>query len=333
MTREEALDLIPEAGDEDYDPQTLPTAALRHLTAKDIPEGVSLSVGDVKDGMTYMAWDGEFFVDGGELKAACRYLWTRKYWEGPLGMPFYLDLIKRSVENRQRTHSDVTFLEWDDDGAYIRVEIEMRRLPEPLDEANAEVRKRLARLEEDADRVSEEVGKMVAGAAQKLSGWGELSLHQLVDAVEAAKSTDEKGRVLEELTARIFSEIPGFSVQGRVRTETEEIDISILNGSGHAIFQREEAFILAECKNWSGVCGKNEFVIFKEKLENRGERCSLGFLVSWNGFAGTIEKEMLRGSKQRVLVVPVDGETIRRAVASERFEDVIAEAVKIAAFV
>lgn len=333
MTREEALNLIPEAGDEDNDPQTLPTAALRHLTAKDIPEGVSLNVGDVKDGMMHIDWDGEFFVEGGELKAACRYLWTRKYWEGPLGMPFYLDLIKRSVENRQRTHGDVTFLEWDDDGAYIRVEIEMRRLPEPLDEANAEVRKRLARLEEDADRVSEEVGKMVAGAAQKLSGWGELSLHQLVDAVEAAKGTDEKGRVLEELTARIFSEIPGFSVQGRVRTETEEIDISILNGSGHAIFHREEAFILAECKNWSGVCGKNEFVIFKEKLENRGERCSLGFLVSWNGFAGTIEKEMLRGSKQRVLVVPVDGETIRRAVASERFEEIIAEAVKIAAFV
>lgn len=56
---------------------------------------------------------------------------------------------------------------------------------------------------------------------------------------------------------------------GRVRTETEEIDISTLNSSDDPRLLREGALVLAECKNWSGRCGKNEFVVFRAKLENR----------------------------------------------------------------
>lgn len=60
-------------------------------------------------------------------------------------------------------------------------------------------------------------------------------------------------------------------------------------------------------------------MIFREKLENRNQRCTLGFLVSWNGFAGTVSKEMLRGSREDLLVVPVSGEDIRSAVRAGDF--------------
>jgi len=43
--------------------------------------------------------------------------------------------------------------------------------------------------------------------------------------------------------------------------------------------------ILAECKNWTGKCGKNEFVLFHQKLENRSQRSTLGMLISWVGDA------------------------------------------------
>jgi hypothetical protein len=122
----------------------------------------------------------------------------------------------------------------------------------------------------------------------------------------------------------LFEGVSGFSVTGRVRTETEEIDISIRNGSTEAPFNREEALIIAECKNWSGKCGKDEFVLFREKIENRSQRCSLGFLISWNGFAGTITKEMLRGSRERALVVPITGEQIRAATRNGDFPRVLA---------
>lgn len=115
---------------------------------------------------------------------------------------------------------------------------------------------------------------------------------------------------------RLFASVTGFTVTGRIRTETEEIDIAVLNDSADPRLRREGALILLECKNWSAKCGQDEFVLFHRKLENRGQRCTLGFLISWNGFAGTITKEMLRASREELLVVPIAGENIRSAVRS-----------------
>jgi hypothetical protein len=178
-------------------------------------------------------------------------------------------------------------------------------------------------VEEAAEQATAEVGKLVSNFAQRISGWDALPLTDLVKAVETSTDTDQKGRALESLVARLFEGVAGFTVTGRVRTATEEIDISILNDSQDARLRREEALILAECKNWLGKCGKDEFVIFHEKLENRSERCSLGFLVSWNGFTSTVTKEMLRGSRERILVVPLTGVVIREAVRDGNFLNVM----------
>ncbi len=299
------------------------SSELALLTTDDLPEEVMLSVGQPKDGVMHVEWDGHFFKADGELKAYCQYVWTRKYWDEPLGMPFYLDLVKRSVETREKTKKDVRFLQWDDDGTYIHLSYECTDLPNRLSDAYNEVIKRQSWMEEAAEGVSRNAGILASETAQKVSGWGSSSSEELVNIVETAKTTDDKGRSLEELIARLFVEIPGFIVSGRVRTETEEIDISVLNGNSDPRFTREEALILVECKNWTSKCGKDEFVLFKEKMENRKGRCSLGFLVSWNGFKETVTKEMLRGSHERILVVPVDGRQIREAVRSNAFMDCV----------
>jgi hypothetical protein len=153
------------------------------------------------------------------------------------------------------------------------------------------------------------------------------NLQQLLEAKNKANTTDEKGKTLEELIAALFESITGFTIEDRrVKTETEEIDLYIVNGSSDPRLQREEVIILAECKNWSSKCGKNEFVEFKSKMENRKGRCSLGFLISWNGFANTITKEMLRGSHERLLIVPLDGKQIQDAVRDGSFFSVIISA-------
>ena len=120
------------------------------------------------------------------------------------------------------------------------------------------VRRIAAEVEEAAEQAADEVGQRIAEVAARLSGWGSKSLDNLVETVGTAKSTDDKGRSLEELCSRLFSSVPGFIVTGRVRTETEEIDISVLNDSPEPRLRREGAVILAECKNWTGKCGKNE---------------------------------------------------------------------------
>lgn len=43
--------------------------------------------------------------------------------------------------------------------------------------------------------------------------------------------------------------------------------------------------------------------------------------MSWNGFAQTVTKEMLRGSRERTLIVPITGEQVRRAVRTNRFAE------------
>jgi hypothetical protein len=54
-------------------------------------------------------------------------------------------------------------------------------------------------------------------------------------------------------------------------------------------------------------------------MRGRVGHVSCGFLISWNGFAGTIEKQMLRGSEGDLLVVPITGEDLRAAVREGDF--------------
>ncbi len=307
----------------------LPKTIIAQLQAQDLPDGVRLAVGVArKDGVIDTDFYGLYLVRaGGILRAEREIIETRKYWYGALGLEHYVDLIRRSVETSQSQRGDMALTHFTDDGAFVMLQLEMH-LAEQLDlgRAYAEARGKCARIDEVANSVVEEVSRLVASAAERISGWGTLDLDRLVDAVDAAGDADAKGRALEELMCRLWATVPGINVTPGVRTATEEIDISLLNGSQLPWLQREKTIILVECKNWNGRCGKNEFVAFKEKLANRCQRCSLGFLVSWNGFAATIKREMLRGSREELLVVPLEGGRIRQAVRTNSFNDLLQDA-------
>ena len=176
-------------------------------------------------------------------------------------------------------------------------------------------------------KARDEAMARILGVKHEAISWSDNSVSSLIIFVETSTNSYEKGRILEELIYRLFNTHPGFSVTDRrVQTETEEIDLLLLNSSTDPRFSRESAILLVECKNWSGKCGKNEFVIFKEKVENRSSRCSLGFLISWNGFAETVTKEMLRGSREQTLVIPIEGDTIKKAINQGNFEKMLIQA-------
>lgn len=318
MTPEAAKCALAGAVDEE-EPVLLGASMLGKLTVADVPKGVRYEIGTMDDGVVRLAWNGSFTVENGTVFGEADHTWTRKYWYSPLGLEQYLDLVRRAVEVRQRVRGDVALVDHDDDGAYIHLRYRIAATDSRLDRAYDEVVKIDAEIAEAAEQAADEVGARIAEVAARLSGWGANTLDGLVDALERATSADEKGRALEELCARMFSSVLGFVVKQRIRTETEEIDISVVNGSIEPRLAREGAVILVECKNWSGRCGKNEFVIFHEKMQNRSRRCSLGVLVSWNGFAETVTKEMLRGSREELLVVPLTGADIRAAVREGDF--------------
>jgi hypothetical protein len=81
---------------------------------------------------------------------------------------------------------------------------------------------------------------------------GQAPLDSLVNAVETSNSTDDKSRLLEDLVARLFSRRAGFQVTDRVRSETEETDHTILDGSTDPSFTREDALLPVDRKGRTG---------------------------------------------------------------------------------
>jgi DNA-binding NarL/FixJ family response regulator len=134
-----------------------------------------------------------------------------------------------------------------------------------------------------------------------------------------SRNARKKGKALEDLLAALLASLEGFIEIGRdTNTQTEEIDLVFRNESRDPLWQRESEIILVECKNWKAQrVGKNEFVLFKEKIENRYGRCRLGFLVCTEKFAETVTKEMLREAKGELLVVPLDGDDLRELIESK----------------
>jgi len=133
------------------------------------------------------------------------------------------------------------------------------------------------------------------------------------------EETNRKGKALETLVAALFSTIEGFvEVDRNVNSEDEEIDVVYRNESEHPTWQKEGSLILVECKNWiSKRVGKNEFIAFEQKIENRAGRCRLGFLICVEDFAETVTTEMVRFSKGDKLIVPLNGDRLRQLVESQ----------------
>jgi CheY-like chemotaxis protein len=134
-----------------------------------------------------------------------------------------------------------------------------------------------------------------------------------------SKLGTERGKALEDLTAALFASIEGFvEIDRNINTKTEEIDIAFRNESRDPAWQRESQIILVECKNWSSkTVGKNEFVLFEDKMRNRFGRCRLGFLVCTEDFAETVTLSMIRGSRDDLLIVPINGERLRQLVETK----------------
>ena len=226
MNADEArLILVECEGDEE--PVALPSAVLSKLTVDDLSDGAAIQVGTLRDGILHLDWNGTLGRDGQDIYGDADHTWTRKYWYSPLGLEQYLDLVRRAVETRHRVHADVELADYDDDGAYIALRFRISTVETNLGKAYDAIRKVAAEVEEAAEQAADEVGQRIAEVAARLSGWGSETLDALVDAVGNATSADDKGRTLEELCSRLFASVPGFFVTGRVRTETEEIDISV----------------------------------------------------------------------------------------------------------
>jgi len=238
-----------------------------------------------------------------------------KYWNGILGLSYYMDLLIESLRRLEKQNSEISIADFQNDAdvhffltfsiglsSSLSIFDAIDKIREIFDLINNS-------LEEVVDSLRVLVEKRYIDLEQKIQEKWKEAL--------TITDSNKKGQALEELLVLISSTVDGFIPSHRIRTETEEIDISIRNESKDSFWSKFTPFILIECKNWSTDCGKNEVVSFRNKLINRFGLSRLGFLVSINGFRTTVTKEILRGSQTEFLVVPIDGKMLEGLVLSK----------------
>jgi len=253
-----------------------------------------------------------------------------KYWNGILGLSYYMDLLIESLRRLEKKNPEISiedFENQEDVHFFLTFSVGLSSslsIYEAVDKIREIFHLLNSSLEEVVNSLRVFVENRYVDFEQKIQ-------EKLVEALTITDS-NEKGKALEELLVLIFSTLDGFIPSHRIRTETEEIDISVRNESKDSFWSKFTPFILIECKNWSTNCGKNEFVIFQNKLTNRFGLSRLGFLVSLNGFRNTVTKEMLRGSKTEFLIVPVDGNRLKELIKSKERSDLLKSFVSESAF-
>ncbi len=288
------------------------------ILVSDMPDDVEFEISELDGkGIRHIELEGSFKKQNGKLYLHMAHDWYRKWWTAPLGMAHHLDLIKRLVEFRQKEEKNIEDIEFDDEGDWchlyysIIIPDEIKTLYVAYDYGlDFSIWK-----DRILNSVQNRIGAIVNEIANEYSSFKSLEFPELIDRVKNEKDSNIKGRLLEELMHKFFSFVKGFVVIERLKTETEEIDLVILNKSTIPLWQKESSLILVECKNWSSKCGKNELVFFKEKIINRKGRAKIGFFISWNGFAKTFTKEDLRSSQGDILIVPVTGKNIIEALS------------------
>jgi len=144
---------------------------------------------------------------------------------------------------------------------------------------------------------------------------------QLKSAWEAARSETErnrKGARLEDLVRLLFRATPGFDrVQTRLRTESEEIDITVENRSNEVPWRNDGAYLIGECKNWSSRCGPAEIRVFQDKMRTKSGRVRTGFFIAPGGFTQGVRTTLAQHKLEEFLVVLLDAEDVQRWVDAD----------------
>ena len=254
------------------------------------------------------------------FKIRVREIWVQSHYQSALHYSHHFELTKKLVEYRKDRFGDVEIILEQKEGDCYKLEYVINtNISSNLLEAYDYGSKLNSWISSETDKLHVAVGKLYIDAIIKIDDNYLLDIPRLISLVESSTNANEKGKALETLIHKLFEEIEGFSVRDRIRTTTEEIDLLILNHSDNEIWSKESPLILVECKNWSSKCGKNELVLFKEKLENRSGRAKLGFIISWNGFSSKLSIELLRSSKSDIVIVPLTGKEIKLSIENESF--------------
>ena len=164
---------------------------------------------------------------------------------------------------------------------------------------------------DSAVRLSKSVADIIYEKGLKLStAIASQILDSLLDRCHAVSNTNEKGRTLELLTAVLLSQVDSFEVKTiGISNRSQQMDVVVHNRNTAGVLGRSEV-VIAEAKNWSNPVGTTEYFSVYRKIETRFGRSRLGYFATTDRFTGGVELERLKDAKGRILVVPLDRQTL-----------------------
>ena len=192
--------------------------------------------------------------------------------------------IRRKVENQPKSAEKEELLSFIKNQELIILNLQktITHLIEELTQASKNRKKLESFAEKSADR--------------PLSNFEKVELQRQFDSLSQIVDSKEKGKALEEFCQLFFSKASGFKiVETNANYANEEIDIMIQNSVNKSYWYHfSSPNIFVECKNWTEKVGKNEIVLFKNKIENHQNLVKIGFLIAMNGFTKGVTIEQIR---------------------------------------
>ena len=116
-----------------------------------------------------------------------------------------------------------------------------------------------------------------------------IDLTRELDAIRSEKNAQTKGRLLEELIARLFCMLPGITLDARDvlnSYHSEEIDLVFWNDQLERSLRFLDCPLIIECKGWSKPVSGREIRYFATELKDKARRN--GIFIALTGITGDI---------------------------------------------
>lgn len=142
-------------------------------------------------------------------------------------------------------------------------------------------------------------------------------------AAKNEEDTYKKGTMFEDFVALLFRSIGYNAIYKRVKDlSLNEVDLIVRNEIDDAFLSKFNKYIIVECKNRPDTpVNKNDFIVFKNKLDATYGLASLGFLFSTSYVTWNTYEEAIRDSKEGSKVIFIDNTRMQQLLSSSDIKE------------
>lgn len=141
--------------------------------------------------------------------------------------------------------------------------------------------------------------------------------------------TYKKGVMFEDFVSFLFRNIGFKTILKRVKDRSlNEVDLIVRNDIDDNFLTKFGKYVLVECKNRPGdSVSKNDYIVFKSKLDTTNHMAELGFLVTTSKMAWTAYQEAMRDSHDVSKIVFIDDRRIFDLINAEDMKEKLKEII------